>query len=282
MTGTPVWIDGRLLDPGEAFVAYDDHGLTVGDGVFETVKLVGDAPFALSRHLDRLARSAAALSLPPIDLERLRSGIDAVCARADGGFLRITITAGRGPLGSPRDDVTPTMVVAVRPGQVRTDPAAVITVAEPRNERGILAGAKTTSYAENVVALARAAAAGAEEALFPNTVGNLCEGTGSNVFVVSDGVLLTPPLTSGCLAGVTRALLLEELAHAGIPAVEADLPMSALGAITEMFLTSTGREVQPVATLDGRVLPGAPGPFTVRARQVWLEAFGPGSARLDP
>jgi branched-chain amino acid aminotransferase len=278
----PVWIDGELLDPEEARVAYDDHGVTVGDGVFETLKVVDGVPFALRRHLERLVRSAAALQLPPLDLPRLRQGIDAVCARADHGFLRVTVTAGRGPLGSPRDSMNPTMIVAVRPGEVRTDPAAVITVAHPRNETGVLAGVKSTSYAENVVALVWATAAGAEEALFPNTAGNLCEGTGSNVFVAVGGRLLTPPLASGCLAGVTRALLLEELAAVGIPALEEDLPMSALEQASEMFLTSTGREVQPVRTLDGRPLPAAPGPLTTRAQEVWRAAFGPGSTRLDP
>jgi branched-chain amino acid aminotransferase len=250
--------------------------------VFETLKVVDGVPFALRRHLERLVRSAAALQLPPLDLPRLRQGIDAVCARADHGFLRVTVTAGRGPLGSPRDSMNPTMIVAVRPGEVRTDPAAVITVAHPRNETGVLAGVKSTSYAENVVALVWATAAGAEEALFPNTAGNLCEGTGSNVFVAVGGRLLTPPLASGCLAGVTRALLLEELAAVGIPALEEDLPMSALEQASEMFLTSTGREVQPVRTLDGRPLPAAPGPLTTRAQEVWRAAFGPGSTRLDP
>jgi branched-chain amino acid aminotransferase len=130
----------------------------------------------------------------------------------------------------------------------------VCTVPWPRNERSAVAGLKTTSYAENVRALAHATTRGCTEALFATTTGLLCEGTGSNVFVVHDGRLLTPTLATGCLAGVTRALVLETT-----DAVEADVPIAALAEVTEAFLTSTGRDVQPIAHVDGRAL-GAPGP----------------------
>jgi branched-chain amino acid aminotransferase len=254
--------------------------MTVGDGVFETVRLAAGRPFALRRHLDRLARSIQALRLPAVDLGLLRGAAEAVAAEhGDDGFLRITVTAGRGPLGSPRADVAPTVMVAVRPGRLREHPADVHVVPYPRNERGALAGVKSTSYAENVVALADAADAGAEEALFGNCAGNLCEGTGSNVFVVLDDWLVTPPLSAGCLAGVTRDLLLEVLGDA---AVEADVPMARLVDVSEMFLVSTAREVQPVRAVDGRLLPGCPGPHTVAARTAWVAEFGRPGSPIDP
>ena len=137
-----------------------------------------------------------------------------------------------------------------------------------------MTGVKSTSYGENVVALAVAADADASEALFANTAGNLCEGTGSNVFVGFGDRLVTPPLSSGCLAGVTRELVLE----AGI-GEEADVPMASLAEATEMFLASTGREVQPVRRLDGRELRFCPGPLTVAARQAWLDRITP---LIDP
>jgi branched-chain amino acid aminotransferase len=144
----------------------------------------------------------------------------------------------------------------------------------PRNERGALTGLKTTSYGENVVALGRAAQAGAGEAIFGNTVGALCEGTGSNVVVARGGRLVTPPLASGCLAGVTRALVLEVC-----DVEEADLPLDALATADEAFLTSTTREVQPIARVDGAPLPAAPGPLTSAA----ADAFRALLARdLDP
>ena len=148
-----------------------------------------------------------------------------------------------------------------------TPTAAAVTVVEwPRNERGALAGVKSTSYLENVVALARARELGGDEAIFANTVGNLCEGTGSNVFVVLDGRLITPPLSSGPLAGVTRALVLEVT-----DAVEEDLPIEAFLAADEAFLTSCTRDVQPIGRIDGRELPGVPGPTTRQAAAAYLD-----------
>jgi len=269
---TPVWIDGELVAATDARVAYDDHGVTVGDGVFETVKLLDGEPFALTRHLLRLTRSAEAMRIPVPPPERLAAAIDAVRAHHDGaGYLRITLTAGPGPLGSNRGDLDPTLVVAIRPGEVRVEPTDVVVVPWTRNERGALAGVKSTSYGENVLALVAATEADASEALFANSRDELCEGTGSNVFVGFGDRLVTPPLSSGCLAGVTRELVLE----AGI-GVEDDVPMAALADATEMFLVSTGREVQPVRRVrwaDGAALdlPVCPGPLTAHARQVWLD-----------
>ncbi|MGW3406439.1 aminotransferase class IV, partial [Streptomyces zhihengii] len=157
-------------------------------------------------------------------------------------------------------------VVALGGTTRRPDTTAVITVPWTRNERGALTGLKTTSYAENVVALARAHDNGASEALFANTVGRLCEGTGSNVFVVVDGELHTPPVSSGCLAGITRALTVEWTG-----ARETDLPLDVLDRAEEIFLTSTLRDVQAVVRVDGRPLPAEPGPVTAKAMRVFAE-----------
>ncbi|GAA1990501.1 aminotransferase class IV [Kitasatospora viridis] len=257
-----IWLNGALVEEHRAEVSALDHGLTVGDGVFETVKTVHGRTFALTRHLDRLARSAAGLGLPEPDLEQVRKGVEAVTAAnpAPLGRLRITYTGGLGPLGSDRLDTPPTLVIALGATAPRPDTTAAATVEWTRNERAATAGLKTTSYAENVIALAHAHRLGASEALFPNTVGALCEGTGSNVFVVLGGKLLTPPLASGCLAGVTRALVLD-----WCDGEEADLPIEVLQQAEEVFLTSTLRDVQAVSRIDDRVLGDAPGPVTARA-----------------
>jgi len=133
----------------------------------------------------------------------------------------------------------------------------------PRNERGAMAGIKTTSYAENVKALAYAKERGCAEAIFATTTDLLCEGTGSNVFVALDGRLVTPPLSSGCLAGVTRELVLEVT-----DAVEEDIPMAALREADEVFLTSTGRDVQAVNRIDDRDVPTG-GPLTRAAAEAF-------------
>ncbi|GGZ60462.1 aminotransferase class IV [Streptomyces bluensis] len=271
-----IWLDGGLQDIEAARVSVFDHGLTVGDGVFETVKAADGRPFALTRHLDRLARSARGLGLPEPDLDEVRRACAAVVDANPMplGRLRITYTGGVSPLGSDRGNQGATLVVALGETSRRPDSTAVITVPWTRNERGALAGLKTTSYAENVVALARAHEQGASEALFANTVGQLCEGTGSNVFVVLDGEIHTPPVPSGCLAGITRALT-----AAWTGARETDLPLDVLERADEVFLTSTLRDVQAVHRVDSRELPGAPGPVTAKAMRIFQERAG---NDLDP
>jgi branched-chain amino acid aminotransferase len=260
------WLNGRLLDdPTAPAVTLRDHGFTVGDAVFEAVKVLDGRPFALTRHLDRLARSAAGLGLPPVDDDEVRRGVDAVLAAQDlpRGRLRITYSGGVAPLGSARGDAPPTLAVVADVLQPSPPTTSVVTVPWPRNERGALAGLKTTSYAENVVALAYATERGAGEAIFPNLAGHLCEGTGTNVFYVIDGELRTPTLGSGCLAGVTRALLLEWYGGR-----EIDEPIDVLAAAEEIFLVSTTRDVQAVTRCDDRELAG-PGPVTTECQKVW-------------
>jgi len=261
-----VWFNGKLLDdPTAGVVRVDDHGLTVGDGVFESLKVVDGRPFALTRHLDRLAASAAGLGLPAPDADEVRRAVDEVLAGTDLplGRLRITFTGGPAPMGSGRGGGPGTLVVAVdslAPAEATT---AVVRVPWVRNERSALAGLKTTSYGENVVALAKARESGASEAIFANTIGNLCEGTGSNVSYVVGGVVRTPSLASGCLAGVTRALLLE-----WCDVVEVDEPISVLDEAEEVFLVSTTRDVQGVHRVDDRALE-APGPITRKLQETW-------------
>lgn len=269
-----IWLDGELRDADSARVSVFDHGLTVGDGVFETLKTEQGRPFALRRHLDRLAASAAGLGLPEPDREEVRRGCRAVLEAAPSalGRLRITYTGGASPLGSDRGDAPPTLVVAHAELARRPDTTSVVTVPWPRNERGALAGLKTTSYAENVIALARARQEAASEALFGNTLGHLCEGTGTNVFVVLDGELHTPPLSSGCLAGITRALVLEWTGG-----TESELPLDVLLRADEIFLTSSTRDVQAVRRVDGRELPGTPGPVTAKAMRIFQERSAAGT-----
>ena len=262
-----VWINGTLVPDDEAQISVFDHGLVTGDGVFETVKVAGGVPFALSRHLARLGRSAAGLGLAAPDLDQIRMGAMAVIVasgKMELARMRITVTGGIAPLGSERGGSPLTAIVALAEAKAPAPWVDVVTVPWPRNEHGALSGLKTTSYGENVRALAYANEHGGSEAIFPNTAGDLCEGTGTNVFIVSQGRLLTPTLSAGCLAGVTRALVVE---WSG--ATEADMPLTALAEADEAFLTGTTRDVQPIRCVDGMPLADAPGPVTRKAAEVF-------------
>jgi branched-chain amino acid aminotransferase len=276
-----VWLDGQVLDATTARIGALDHGLTVGDGVFETCTVIDGRPFALTRHLRRLARSASVLALPDPDPEQIRAGVQALCGAAGPlprGRLRITMTGGVGPLGSARGGASPTLLLALSPSAPWPELIEVASAPWTRNERSPVAGAKTTSYAENVVALQYAQARGAHEALLPNTLGMLCEGTGSNVVIdLGDGTLSTPPLSSGCLAGITRELLLEWAGDEGLPLVERDISMSGLLEAHDVLLTSSTRGVQQVQVVDGRDVSGG------ELGRAAVELFGRRAAeRIDP
>ena len=270
---------GTVVPPEQARVSVLDHGFTVADGVFETLKATPDGAFALTRHLRRLAGSAAALGLPAPDLGVVRGAVDAVVAagRNQGvgplGRLRITYTAGPAPLGSDRGDAAPTLTVVLAPATPWPPTTSAVTVPWVRNERSPLAGVKSTSYAENVIALQHAHDRGASEALFANTRGELCEGTGTNVLVVVDGRVLTPALASGCLAGITR-----ELAVEWFDVVEADLPLDVLTAADEVLLTSSTRDLHPVVRLDDRTWT-EPGPV---ARELQAAFVARAAVDIDP
>jgi branched-chain amino acid aminotransferase len=262
MSGSALWLDGQLVSGDEAGVSPFDHGLLVGDGVFETLRVYDGVPFAWTRHHQRLVRSAGGLGLTAPGSQELRAAVDDVLAANDvtEGRVRLTITGGPSPLGSERGDGPPTVIVMSAPATPWPATVDVVIVPWSRNERGAVAGLKTTSYAENVRALAYARERDAGEAVFLNTRGEVCEATGSNVFVIRSGVVLTPPPDAGCLLGVTRALVLELCAEHGMPVEEAALGPSALADADEAFLTSSTREVQAIGRVDGRALPAAPGP----------------------
>ena len=218
----------------------------------------------MRRHLERMRRSAAVLGIDCrySDTE-LREAVSLCLAEApDAGLVRITVTSGRGPLGSKRGQGPACVMVAVG-GDTPSheDGTAVAVMSFSRNERGAMAGIKSTSYAENVLALKLASELGATEAIFGDTRGRLSEGTGSNIFwVEGTTTLCTPPLDTGCLAGVTRGLVMEQL-----DVTEKHLPVSELPRVSEAFLTSTTRLVQSIGSVDGVELPVVDGPLTKKA-----------------
>jgi branched-chain amino acid aminotransferase len=264
-----LWINGKLVDDDALVIRADDHGLVVGDGVFETCEVRDGQAFALTRHLRRLRESAAGLFLT-YDEELVRAGIhDVLATGIDRARLRITVTGGPSPYGSDRGDAPPTIFIGTGPLKDWPETDDVAVVPWTRNERAATAGLKTTSYADNVVALRWAHERSAAEAIFTNTRGEVCEGTGSNVFYEYDGALVTPPLSSGCLAGITRELLLEWMRAEGIVVREDAQPLERLRTAREAFLTSSTRRVQAIGAIDFSPYPDAPGPLTQQAKDIF-------------
>jgi len=242
--------NGVLRSAGEAVVAAAD-GIALGRGAFETIAACRGRPFLAPAHLDRLRRAAGVLGLAcPADEPLLAALAAALAANglAEAANARLRLT-----LSSPADGSANWWVEATPPPP---HPAAARVVTGPfvRNERSPLAGLKTVNCGDSTVAQRLARAAGADEALFANTRGELCEGAWSNLFVLVEGRWSTPPLSSGCLPGITRAVVLALFAEHGRPAAEAPLSLAALDRVESAFLTSSLRGIQPVSAIDGREL----------------------------
>ena len=255
MTLAWVWAGGGvpvLVPLADARISVLDAGLSVGDGVFETCKVIDSRAFALTRHLGRLAAGARVLEIPVPDLDVVRDGVAAVLGSGREplplGRLRITLTAGIRALGTATGTETPSVIITCHATEPLPAQTSAVLVPWARHERSPLVGIKSTSYAENVLALRFARRAGANEALMANTAGELCEGATSNVFGVVDGRLVTPALETGCLPGITRALVLE-----WFEADEVRWPTQEfLATVDAVFVTSSMRDIHPLESLDAR------------------------------
>jgi branched-chain amino acid aminotransferase len=265
------WLDGRLVAADAVGIAVDDHGFTVGDGIFETILVRDGRPGFWDRHMARLQRSIRIAGLPPVHRDLIAEAVTAL-VEASGlpdARLRITVTSGPAP-GGLRRGHRPTVLVTASPldGSAATAaPVAVVTVPWARNERGPLVGVKSTSYAEAATLQARVDALGVDDALLGDTQGRLSEALTANVFADLAGRRLTPGTDCGCLAGIVREVLLE----AGL-AAEAHIPLDEVARATEVFLTSSVVGVRPVASIDGRALPVVDGPMTAVAREAFAAA----------
>lgn len=265
-----LWIDGEIHGPSAAGVSALDHGLLLGDGVFDTIAVRGGQPVFLERHLRRLRRGIDRLAIDrtPSDTE-LVSGVEELVNEAGlaEARIRITVTPGPGPGPSPRDrGEHPLTVISIDALHRVPTSVSLCTVGWIRNERSPLAGIKSTSWGDNASILRFARAGGHDNAILCDSVGRLSECTTSNLFLVVDQVVLTPSLGSGCLPGIIREVLLES----GI-ATEADLRPEDLDRATEVFVTSSTTGVVPVRRIDARDFTIV-GPLTGRAGRAVEEA----------
>jgi branched-chain amino acid aminotransferase len=269
------WMNGSLVPVERAAVSILDHGLLYGDGVFEGIRYYGGAPFRLGAHLDRLARSAAAVALAiPWARPELEAAVAAVIAAAGepDGYIRLVVTRGAGSLGlDPRTCERPSLLLAAGAfpafgaGTDGGRGLSVVVASTRQTPPDVLdPRIKSLNYLPRLLARLEAARAGADEAIMLNAAGHVAEGSTDNVFVVRAGELATPPASDGALEGITRAAILELAAAAGIPARVASQTPYDLHAADELFLCGTGIELCPVRSVDGRRVPACPGPVFER------------------
>ena len=269
--GERVYVSGNLVPAGEACISALDAGVLLGAGLFETLRTYAGKPFRLGAHLARLRASGEFFR---IFVRETDAEITATVARlleANGvPDARVRLTATRGPLADAVDDEAPPATLIITAGPMTPYPAelyekgATVVVSDIRvSPDDPTVYHKTTGYLRNLLALRDAHRARATEALIFNTKGRLAEGSLSNVFVVSGGRLLTPPVEEGLLAGITRAAVLELAAEVGVPAEQRPLAVRDCLDADEMFLTNSIMELLPVGRVERKEIgTGRPGPVT--------------------
>lgn len=238
-------------------ISAGDRGLTLADGLFETILVAGGRPHRLDEHLGRLAAGAAVLRFAA-PLEVVRDAVLALAATEPGpAALRVTVTRGAGARGLALPAAPqPTVFGSIAPFDTGLvfRPVTLATSEIRRNELSPLAGVKSLAYMDNVLALAAALDAGAGDALLLNTAGRVACTSAGNVFAVVDGVLATPPLADGALPGIARGELLAAGRIAGLPVAERSLTLADIAAASAVFATNSLRLVTPVTAIDGRAI----------------------------
>jgi branched-chain amino acid aminotransferase len=277
------WVDGVWYDDAEeASVSVLDHGLLYGDGVFEGIRFYGATPFLAGAHLRRLRASARCLMIDvPFDDARFGELFSEAIARfgAPDGYLRLIVTRGRGRLGvSPHTCERPTTILIATslqlyPAELYERGVDVVTSSLRRaSPDSVPPQIKSLNYLTSVLAAAEARSRGAHEALLLNAAGEISECTADNVFFVIDGIAATPPVAAGGLEGITRRHVMDLLAADGVHVSERTLVSADAWTAEEAFLTGTGAEVVPIASIDGRRLV-APGPITRRAQSLFANSL---------
>lgn len=282
-------VNGRICGGEDAVVSVFDHGFVFGEGVYETLRTYDRRPFLLERHLQRLRASAAMIDLAlPLDDAEIGRRIGETIEAVDGGsevYLRILITPGPGEFTyDPASRGDPTVVIIARrfappPPDLYAVGVTISVVSISRSQPSSISPLiKSNNLLPNAMAMREAMRRGAYEGLMLNYRGEITECTQSNFFIVKQGVVLTPPLESGLLAGITRELIIECARETGVALTETVIGMHDLLIADEAFLSSTTRELVPVVRVDRHVLgSGQPGPVTTRL----LSAFRERAIRLS-
>jgi branched-chain amino acid aminotransferase len=282
-----IWMDGEYVDWDKANVHVLTPSLHYGWGVFEGIRAyetdAGTAVFRLTDHMKRLFRSAKIYHMePPVSLEgAVKVTKDLVTMNeVKSCYIRPLVYLGYGEIGLNPLNSPVRMMIACWPwgaylGEEGFEHGVRAKVSSWRRlDANIIppAAKATGQYLNSSLAKAEALKAGYDEGILLNPNGYVTDGSGENVFIVREGTLLTPPLSAGCLAGITRDSILRIAADEGIPVREADLVRTDLYLADEAFFTGTAAEVVPIREVDDRVL-GDPGPITRRVQEVFMAAI---------
>ena len=283
-----VYIDGKFVPAEEAAVSVYDHGLLYGDGVFEGIRAYNGRVFRLEEHVKRLYDSAKAIMLDiPMTQEEMCDAILATLRKNNlkDAYIRLVVTRGVGDLGlDPRKCPKATIIIITEPQlqlhsteKLQNGISTVITWVRRNAVDSATHEMKSLNYLNSILGKIEANNTGADEALCLDKTGFVCEGVGENIFIVREGKLLTPTLSSGALDGITRALIIEFAKNLGIDVIERNLTPNELFTADEAFFTGTAAEVAPIHDVNGRVIgAGKPGPITRKLMQIF------DNARKDP
>jgi branched-chain amino acid aminotransferase len=275
-----IYIDGAFYAKEDAKISVFDHGLLYGDGIFEGIRAYNGRVFRLEEHIERLYDSAKAILLQiPLSMEEMKKVVVDTCFQngIKDGYIRLVVTRGIGDLGlNPNKCPKATVFciatgINIYPPEVYQKGLMVVTASTQRIGPASLSPAiKSLNYLNQIMARIEGNLAGADELIVLNHEGYVAECTADNLFIIKKGKIMTPPVSSGALGGITRRAVMDLGETLGHPIEEAQLTRYDLWVADEIFLTGTAAEVVPVRQVDGRVIgSGALGPVTSR----FMEAY---------
>jgi len=277
-----VYVSGQLYDKENAKVSVYDHGLLYGDGVFEGMRVYSGKVFRLEQHLERLWNSAKAIWLEiPISPEEMTEAVNSTVKTnsIEDGYVRLVVTRGAGTLGLDPDRTSDPQVIVIAdhielyPEKYYENGLEIVTVSTLRNHpAAVNPRIKSLNYLNNILAKIEGKQAGCIEALMLNHKGEVAECTGDNIFLLTHGELLTPPIDAGILEGITRDVVIELAGEENIPVRQIPLTRHDVYIADECFLTGSAAEIVPVVKVDSRKIgDGKPGPVTRRLLERFRE-----------
>ena len=280
-----IYIDGKYYPKSEAKISVYDHGLLYGDGVFEGIRAYNGIVFKLKEHIDRLYKSAYPIFLKiPLGKAELTDAVLETLKKNNltNAYIRLVVTRGVGDLGiDPRKCPKATIIIITEPllqlhsaEKVKNGINTTIAWVKRNPVDTATHEMKSLNYLNSILGKIEANNTGADEAICLDKTGYVCEGVGENIFIVSNGKLLTPSLSSGALDGITRALVIRLANKLGIEVMQRNITPNELFTADEVFFTGTAAEVAPIREVNKRVIgTGKPGPVTLRLKQEFEKAI---------